>query len=138
MKMNKLKQIPEFLRFVMVGLFATGLHYGIYFVLQKIHSGQCSLYLGICAEFCCQLLSYGLFYFRAASFLEESFWLRGGTSDKLSDTYRIVESLSAVGFFPSVGSHPSVSHCHSGKFFISEVCFQTKVISLRSLYDSEE
>ena len=35
MKMNKLKQIPEFLRFVMVGLFATGLHYGIYFVLQK-------------------------------------------------------------------------------------------------------
>lgn len=26
MKMNKLKQIPEFLRFVMVGLFATGLH----------------------------------------------------------------------------------------------------------------
>ncbi|MEO3571252.1 GtrA family protein, partial [Phocaeicola vulgatus] len=26
--MNKLKQIPEFLRFVMVGLFATGLHYG--------------------------------------------------------------------------------------------------------------
>lgn len=73
-----------------------------------------------------------------ASFLEESFWLRGGTSDKLSDTYRIVESLSAIGFFPSVGSHPSVSHCHSGKFFISEVCFQTKVISLRSLYDSEE
>lgn len=137
MKMNKLKQIPEFLRFVMVGLFATGLHYGIY-LSCKIHSGQCSLYLGICAEFCCQLLSYGLFYFRAASFLEESFWLRGGTSDKLSDTYRIVESLSAVGFFPSVGSHPSVSHCHSGKFFISEVCFQTKVISLRSLYDSEE
>lgn len=35
MKMNKLKQIPEFLRFVMVGLFATGLHYGIYFVLQN-------------------------------------------------------------------------------------------------------
>ena len=33
--MNKQKQIPEFLRFVMVGLFATGLHYGIYFVLQK-------------------------------------------------------------------------------------------------------
>ena len=136
MKMNKLKQIPEFLRFVMVGLFATGLHYGIYFVLQKFIQVNVAYTLGY--EFCCQLLSYGLFYFRAASFLEESFWLRGGTSDKLSDTYRIVESLSAVGFFPSVGSHPSVSHCHSGKFFISEVCFQTKVISLRSLYDSEE
>ena len=123
--MNKLKQIPEFLRFVMVGLFATGLHYGIYFVLQKFIQVNVAYTLGYVLSF-------------VATFLEESFWLRGGTSDKLSDTYRIVESLSAVGFFPSVGSHPSVSHCHSGKFFISEVCFQTKVISLRSLYDSEE
>lgn len=74
--MNKLKQIPEFLRFVMVGLLLQGCTMA--FILScKIHSGQCSLYLGICAEFCCQLLSYGLFYFRAASFLEESFWLRG-------------------------------------------------------------
>lgn len=136
--MNKLKQIPEFLRFVMVGLFATGLHYGIYFVLQKFIQVNVAYTLGYVLSFVANFLSYGLFYFRAASFLEESFWLRGGTSDKLSDTYRIVESLSAVGFFPSVGSHPSVSHCHSGKFFISEVCFQTKVISLRSLYDSEE
>ena len=100
MKMNKLKQIPEFLRFVMVGLFATGLHYGIYFVLQKFIQVNVAYTLGYVLSF--------------------------------------VESLSAVGFFPSVGSHPSVSHCHSGKFFISEVCFQTKVISLRSLYDSEE
>ena len=136
--MNKLKQIPEFLRFVMVGLFATGLHYGIYFVLQKFNSGQCSLYLGICAEFCCQLLSYGLFYFRAASFLEESFWLRGGTSDKLSDTYRIVESLSAVGFSRPLAPIPVFLIAIPVNFFISEVCFQTKVISLRSLYDSEE
>jgi len=134
--MNKLKQIPEFLRFVMVGLFATGLHYGIYFVLQKFIQVNVAYTLGYVLSFVANF--YLTAYFRAASFLEESFWLRGGTSDKLSDTYRIVESLSAVGFFPSVGSHPSVSHCHSGKFFISEVCFQTKVISLRSLYDSEE
>ena len=131
--MNKLKQIPEFLRFVMVGLFATGLHYGIYFVLQKFIQVNVAYTLGYVLSFVANF--YLTAYF---TFLEESFWLRGGTSDKLSDTYRIVESLSAVGFFPSVGSHPSVSHCHSGKFFISEVCFQTKVISLRSLYDSEE
>ena len=78
MKMNKLKQIPEFLRFVMVGLFATGLHYGIYFVLQKFIQVNVAYTLGYVLSFCCQLLSYGLFYFRAASFLEESFWLRGG------------------------------------------------------------
>ena len=30
--MKRLKQLPEFVRFVMVGIFATALHYGLYFV----------------------------------------------------------------------------------------------------------
>ena len=110
--MNKLKQIPEFLRFVMVGLFATGLHYGIYFVLQKFIQVNVAYTLGYVLSF-------------VANFYLTAYFTFG-------------QPPSAVGFFPSVGSHPSVSHCHSGKFFISEVCFQTKVISLRSLYDSEE
>lgn len=33
--MKQLKQLPEFVRFVMVGIFATALHYGIYFILQR-------------------------------------------------------------------------------------------------------
>lgn len=32
--MKQLKQLPEFVRFVMVGILATGLHYGIYYLLQ--------------------------------------------------------------------------------------------------------
>ena len=34
--MKRLKQLPEFVRFVMVGIFATALHYGLYFVLQRV------------------------------------------------------------------------------------------------------
>ena len=34
--MKRLKQLPEFVRFVMVGIFATALHYGLYFVLQWV------------------------------------------------------------------------------------------------------
>lgn len=49
--MNKLKQIPEFLRFVMVGLFATGLHYGIYFVLQKFIQVNVAYTLGYVLSF---------------------------------------------------------------------------------------
>ena len=93
--MNKLKQIPEFLRFVMVGLFATGLHYGIYFVLQKFIQVNVAYTLGYVLSF-------------VANFYLTAYFTFGQP------------------------------HCHSGKFFISEVCFQTKVISLRSLYDSEE
>lgn len=33
--MRQLKQLPEFIRFVMVGVLATALHYGIYFALQR-------------------------------------------------------------------------------------------------------
>ena len=33
--MKHLKRFPEFIRFVMVGILATALHYGIYFLLQR-------------------------------------------------------------------------------------------------------
>lgn len=35
MKQNS-NQIPEFIRFVLVGIFATALHYGIYLILQPV------------------------------------------------------------------------------------------------------
>lgn len=123
--MNKLKQIPEFLRFVMVGLFATGLHYGIYFVLQKFIQVNVAYTLGYVLSFVANFYLTAYFTFRQPPSWKKAFgfW---GTSDKLSDTYRIVESLSAVGFFPSVGSHPSVSHCHSGKFLLVRFVFKQK------------
>lgn len=123
--MNKLKQIPEFLRFVMVGLFATGLHYGIYFVLQKFIQVNVAYTLGYVLSFVANFYLTAYFTFGQPPSWKKAFgfW---GTSDKLSDTYRIVESLSAVGFFPSVGSHPSVSHCHSGKFLLVRFVFKQK------------
>ena len=33
--MKHLKRFPEFIRFVIVGILATALHYGIYFLLQR-------------------------------------------------------------------------------------------------------
>ena len=64
--MNKLKQIPEFLRFVMVGLFATGLHYGIYFVLQKFIQVNVAYTLGYVLSFVANFYLTVLFYFRAS------------------------------------------------------------------------
>lgn len=110
--MNKLKQIPEFLRFVMVGLFATGLHYGIYFVLQKFIQVNVAYTLGYVLSFVANFYLTAYFTFGQPPSWKKAFGF-GGTSDKLSDTYRIVESLSAVGFFPSVGS---TSQCFSLPF----------------------
>ena len=90
--------------------------------------------LGYVLSFVANFYLTAYFTFGQPPSWKKAFGFGGDTSDKLSDTYRIVESLSAVGFFPSVGSHPSVSHCHSGKFFISEVCFQTKVIIFEDVF----
>ena len=34
--MKQLKRVPEFVRFILVGVFATALHYGIYLLLQRL------------------------------------------------------------------------------------------------------
>ena len=51
MDIKKLRQLPEFFRFVMVGVFATGLHYGIYFVLQKFIQVNVAYTLGYVLSF---------------------------------------------------------------------------------------
>lgn len=136
--MNKLKQIPEFLRFVMVGLFATGLHYGIYFVLQKFIQVNVAYTLGYVLSFVANFYLTAYFTFGQPPSWKKAFGFGGAHLTNYLIHIGLLNLFLRFGFFPSVGSHPSVSHCHSGKFFISEVCFQTKVISLRSLYDSEE
>lgn len=49
--MKRLKQLPEFVRFVMVGIFATALHYGLYFVLQWVINVNIAYTLGYALSF---------------------------------------------------------------------------------------
>ena len=122
--MNKLKQIPEFLRFVMVGLFATGLHYGIYFVLQKFIQVNVAYTLGYVLSFVANFYLTAYFTFGQPPSWKKAFGFGGAHLTNYLIHIGLLNLFLRLGF--------------SGKFFISEVCFQTKVISLRSLYDSEE
>ena len=135
--MNKLKQIPEFLRFVMVGLFATGLHYGIYFVLQKFIQVNVAYTLGYVLSFVANFYLTAYFTFGQPPSWKKAFGFGGAHLTNYLIHIGLLNLFLRLGF-PVRWLPSSVSHCHSGKFFISEVCFQTKVISLRSLYDSEE
>lgn len=47
----RIKQLPEFVRFVMVGVFATALHYGLYFVLQRVINVNIAYTLGYALSF---------------------------------------------------------------------------------------
>lgn len=46
-----MKQLPEFIRFVLVGTFATALHYGLYFLLQRIINVNIAYTLGYALSF---------------------------------------------------------------------------------------
>lgn len=49
--MKQLKQLPEFIRFVLVGILATALHYGIYFLLQWVINVNIAYTLGYAFSF---------------------------------------------------------------------------------------
>lgn len=49
--MKHLKGFPEFIRFVMVGVLATALHYGIYFLLQRFINVNIAYTLGYALSF---------------------------------------------------------------------------------------
>lgn len=49
--MKQLKQLPEFIRFVIVGILATALHYGLYFILQNFINVNVAYTLGYIISF---------------------------------------------------------------------------------------
>ena len=51
MNMKRLKKLPEFIRFIMVGVFATALHYGLYFIFQRFINVNIAYTLGYALSF---------------------------------------------------------------------------------------
>ena len=51
MNMKRLKKLPEFIRFIMVGVFATALHYGLYFIFQRFINVNIAYSIGYILSF---------------------------------------------------------------------------------------
>lgn len=66
MNMKRLKQLPAFVRFIMVGIFATTLHYGIYIILQQVINVNIAYSIGYVLSFIAN------FYLTAFSLSEKS------------------------------------------------------------------
>ncbi|WP_044266471.1 GtrA family protein [Bacteroides timonensis] len=49
--MKRLKKLPEFIRFIMVGVFATALHYGLYFIFQRLINVNIAYSIGYILSF---------------------------------------------------------------------------------------
>lgn len=77
--MKRLKQLPEFVRFVMVGIFATALHYGLYFVLQRVINVNIAYTLGYALSFIANFYLTAYFTFGRSPHGEKPSDLEGHT-----------------------------------------------------------
>ena len=75
--MKHLKRFPEFIRFVMVGILATALHYGIYFLLQRFINVNIAYTLGYAPELYRQFLPYRIFHVRQKPSWSKAFGFGG-------------------------------------------------------------
>lgn len=64
MNMERLKQLPEFIRFAIVGVVATALHYGLYFMLQQVINVNAAYSIGYIVSFIANFYLTAFFTFR--------------------------------------------------------------------------
>ena len=64
MNMERLKQLPEFIRFAIVGVAATALHYGLYFMLQQAVNVNVAYSIGYIVSFIANFYLTAFFTFR--------------------------------------------------------------------------
>lgn len=75
--MKKLSQLPEFLRFMMVGIFATALHYGLYFLLQRVINVNIAYTMGYAISFIANFYLTAYFTFRRKPSWHKAFGFGG-------------------------------------------------------------
>lgn len=75
--MKRLTQLPEFVRFIMVGIFATALHYGLYFLLQRIINVNIAYTAGYAISFIANFYLTAYFTFRRKPSWKKAFGFGG-------------------------------------------------------------
>ena len=76
--MKHLKRFPEFIRFVIVGILATALHYGIYFLLQRFINVNIAYTLGYALSFIANFYLTAYFTFGKKPSWSKAFGFGGG------------------------------------------------------------
>ena len=122
--MKHLKRFPEFIRFVIVGILATALHYGIYFLLQRFINVNIAYSIGYILSFIANFYLTALFTFGKKPSWKKAFGFGGSPSDQLYPTYKFTESVPLVRLFQTLRPHTGIYHRYPGKLPASEICFQ--------------
>lgn len=124
--MKQLKRLPEFIRFVMVGVFCDRPALRNILLTAKIHQCKYSLHPRLRPQLYRQFLPYRLLYVRQKAVMEQSVRFRRGAFIQLPVAHRTAEHLPVAGTFQSHRSYSGIRHSHSGQFLIGALRFQTK------------
>ena len=130
--MKQLKRVPEFVRFILVGVFATALHYGIYLLLQRLINVNIAYTLGYALSFIANF--YLTAYF---TFGKKPSWGKAFGFIQLPATHRATEYISLVGTAETLRPCSRIRHRHSGQLFIGTFCFQTARLMFSRQYCSK-
>ena len=117
----------------MVGVLATALHYGIYFLLQRFINVNIA-YTLLCPELYRQFLPYRIFHVRQKAVMEQGVRFWRSTFIQLPAAHRFAEYIPLVGTLQNPCPYSGIRHSHSGQFPVGTLRFQTKrLIFLKSI-----
>ena len=110
MNMKRLKKLPEFIRFIMVGVFATALHYGLYFIFQRFINVNIAYSIGYILSFIANFYLTALFTFGKKPSWKKAFGFGGAHLINYIlhafDTGRSTQSRRSVSLGRRIGALP--------------------------------
>ena len=124
--MKRLKQLPEFVRFVMVGIFATALHYGLYFVLQRVINVNIAYTLGYALSFIANFYLTAYFTFGRKPSWRKAFGFGGAHLCSYLLHMGLLNLSLWMGIPKPLAPIPVFRHRHSGQLLTRTFRFQKK------------
>ena len=122
MNMKRLKKLPEFIRFIMVGVFATALHYGLYFIFQRFINVNIAYSIGYILSFIANFYLTALFTFGKKPSWKKAFGFGGAHLINYILHISLLNLFLWLGFSKPFAPIPVFTY--PGKLPASEICFQ--------------
>ena len=124
--MKRLKQLPEFIRFVLVGGLATGLHYGIYFVLQQFIDVNVAYTLGYIVSFIANFYLTAYFTFERKPSWRKAFGFGGAHLVNYLMHIALLNLFLRLGFSQPLAPIPVFSIAVPVNFLLVRFVFKQK------------
>ena len=131
--MKHLKRFPEFIRFVMVGVLATALHYGIYFLLQRFINVNIAYTLGYALSFIANFYLTAYFTFGKKPSWSKAFGFGGAHLFNYRLHIGLLNTFLWLGLSKTLAPIPVFAIAIPVNFLLVRFVFKQRLIFLKSI-----